>query len=167
MSKAFTRESDDLPERPAARRSLASSAGEDRFPLTPTGARLFREELERLLAGDAKDAADRTGADAARDRIAHLQRILAEAVVTELPAGPPDEVRLGATVTLTTSSRGRGGESTRYRLVGPNEVDLDRDWVNWRSPLGRALVGRRRGDRVRVRLPSGEEEFEIVDVRYE
>ena len=53
------------------------------------------------------------------------------------------------------------------RIVGIDEVDLDRHYISWRSPLGRALMKAGPGDRVVLRAPGGTEELEILEVRYE
>ena len=53
-----------------------------------------------------------------------------------------------------------------YRLVGVDETDLDRNEVSWLSPLGKVLLGKRAGDRVRVRAPAGTEELVILAVEY-
>jgi transcription elongation factor GreB len=59
------------------------------------------------------------------------------------------------------------GAESRYRIVGVDETDLDRGWISWVSPLAKALLNARIGQRVRFKLPSGEEELEIVGVAYE
>jgi transcription elongation factor GreB len=170
MSKAFTRESDDAPERPLVRRPPASAALGEKNYLTPDGARRFQVELDRLVEAERPQAAALTDPTESRQklqeldrRIQQLQEILRTAVVRLPPADPEDRIRFGATVTV----RGRGGEESRYRLVGVDETDLDRNWVSWRSPLAKALLNARKGDRVHLRLPSGEEQLEIVAVAYE
>ena len=62
-------------------------------------------------------------------RIADLRHILATAEIVEHDAGAPDEVRFGAIVTV----RERGGEKLSYRIVGADELDIDRGWVSWIS----------------------------------
>jgi transcription elongation factor GreA len=52
-----------------------------------------------------------------------------------------------------------------YELVGPLESDLDMGRVSVEAPVGRALVGRRAGDRCRVDTPRGPLELEVLDVR--
>ena len=54
-----------------------------------------------------------------------------------------------------------------YRIVGVDEIDLDRGWVSWLSPIAKALLNARAGERVRFKFPSGQEELEIVKVEYE
>jgi transcription elongation factor GreB len=48
-----------------------------------------------------------------------------------------------------------------------DETDIDRGWVSWLSPVAKALLTARRGDHVRFKFPSGEEELEIVNITYE
>jgi len=88
-------------------------------------------------------------------RLAHLARIMKAAKIVD-PAKQEqrDQVRFGATVRV----RDRKGVETGYRLVGVDETDLDRDWVSWCSPIARALLRRRLGEKVRFRFPAGEEE---------
>jgi transcription elongation factor GreB len=47
-----------------------------------------------------------------------------------------------------------------------DEVDFDRGWVSWLSPIAKALLNAQVGQRVRVRLPGGEKELEVVAVSY-
>src|SRR5579883_895143 len=99
MSKAFTRESDDLPEPPMMPRPAVLSGGKDY--LTPGGAQRFREELQRLTGSSpAPDAGDAPDALPVRQRIARLQHILATAEVVPPPAPPWEQVLFGATVTV-------------------------------------------------------------------
>ena len=83
--------------------------------------------------------------------------------MTPPPAPPWDQVRFGTTVTVRKPS----GDETRYRIVGVDEMDVDRDWVSWLSPIARALLNARLGQRVRFKFPSGEEELEITAIAYE
>jgi transcription elongation factor GreB len=155
MSKAFTHESDDAPEPPARRRAPASVPAGTRNYITPGGLAALRREQEQL-ASDADSAAS-------RQRALELQQIIAGVVVTP-PSPPPwDRVLFGATVTVRDQLR----EESTYRIVGVNEVDLDRDWISWLSPLARALLQARVGDRVRFCGPAGEKELEILLIRYE
>ena len=96
-------------------------------------------------------------------RIQHLQQCLLTAVVVPPPVPPGNQVRFGATVTVRD---GRGAES-RYRIVGADETDVDRDWVSWLSPIAKALLNAPLGGRVRFRFPAGEEELEILRIEYE
>ena len=170
MSKAFTRESDDLPDRPDPPRQPSSLPPGAKNYLTPGGARRLREELDRLIqlerpqiAGlpDQSDRKRRLGI--LDQRIGQLQRSLESAEVVQPPPATEDRVRFGATVTV----RDRQGLESQYRIVGVDEIDIDRGWASWLSPIARALLNARVGQRVRFALPAGEEELEIVAVAYQ
>ncbi|HEY6166726.1 MAG TPA: GreA/GreB family elongation factor [Verrucomicrobiae bacterium] len=97
------------------------------------------------------------------ERIAQIEESLATAEIVTPPGGPVEQVRFGATVTV----RDRAGSESQYRIVGIDETDIDRGWVSWRSPIARALLNARIGQRVRFRFPSGEEDLEVVGIAYE
>jgi transcription elongation factor GreB len=63
--------------------------------------------------------------------------------------------------------RNRNAEEMQYRIVGVDEVDIDRNCVSWLSPIAKALLSARLGERVRFKFPSGEEELDIVGIAYE
>jgi transcription elongation factor GreB len=69
----------------------------------------------------------------------------------------------GATVRYVNAA---GAERT-VRIVGVDEVDLNRHYISWVSPLARALMKSGRGDRVILRAPGGTDHLEILDVSYE
>jgi len=120
-------------------------------------------EVERLSkdpgARDALSAARRALARADR-RLEYLSRMAALAEAVEPPPSGYDRVRFGATVVVTDS----GGRMRRYRIVGVDEASPDRGSIGWTSPVARALMGRKPGDRVTARLPAGDEEFTVVSV---
>ena len=170
MSRAFVRESDvpQLPELPPLVSPLPPGA---RNYLTPGGARRLQDELARLRETERPRLANAPGddLDAKRElqlldqRIRYLQESLRTADVAEVSPGPADVVRFGTTVTV----REPDGAETRYRIVGVDETDLDRNWVSWLSPIARALTNARRGDRVQFKAPRGARELEIVAIEYE
>ncbi len=170
MSKAFTRESDDAPEAPIIRPATALPPGIKNL-LTAAGALRLRQELERLTVEDAAIRAEAPGANethkrqsqAPAQRALQIQQALQTAVITGPPAVVDDVVRFGATVRV----RERSGEMTTYRLVGVDETDLDQNWVSWLSPIAKALLQARVGQSVRLKLPGGEEQLEILGVSYE
>lgn len=170
MSKAFTRESDDAPEAPLVRPATVLPPGVKNL-LTPGGALRLRKEMEELTAEEAGLRAPAPGADEARtrrlqalaQRVLQIQRTLQTAVITGPPAVADDAVRFGATVQV----RERSGETTSYRIVGADETDLDQNWVSWLSPIAKALLNARVGQSVRLKLPGGEEQLEILGVSYE
>ena len=53
-----------------------------------------------------------------------------------------------------------------YKLVGQDEADIKKNLIFFKSPIGKALIGREKNDMVTVVTPSGEKNFEILDVEY-
>ena len=53
-----------------------------------------------------------------------------------------------------------------YRLVGQDEAEISKNLIFYKSPIGKALIGKSKGDLVSVITPSGERNFEIQDVKY-
>ncbi len=171
MSKAFTREEDDgrdLPDLPPPVSVLPEGA---RNYITAAGAENLRRELTELvnekrppLVAATTDDRDAKRQLAALDqRIFQLEQSLQSAEVIVSSEGDAETVRFGATVTV----RDRGGEESIYRIVGVDKTDFDRGWVSWQSPIARALLNGKLGERVPFQFPSGEEELEIRAIRYE
>jgi transcription elongation factor GreB len=99
-------------------------------------------------------------------RIRFLTKRIDAAEVVD-PAAPRSgaaatRVFFGATVTYQD---GAGREHT-VSIVGIDEVDLDRRYISWMSPLARALMKASPGDRVLLRAPTKTEQLEILDVEY-
>jgi transcription elongation factor GreB len=78
------------------------------------------------------------------------------------PKAAAARVFFGATVTYNDSA----GREHVVRIVGIDEVDLNRRYISWRSPLARALMKATPGDRVVLHAPNRTERLEIVDVEY-
>jgi transcription elongation factor GreB len=74
-----------------------------------------------------------------------------------------ERIFFGATVRFSNAN----GDEREVRIVGSDEVDLDRNYISWVSPLARALMKAREGDRVMLRAPGGTEALDILEVRYE
>ena len=53
-----------------------------------------------------------------------------------------------------------------YKLVGQDEADIKKNLIFFKSPIGKALIGKDKGDIIMVKTPSGEKNFEIIDVDY-
>jgi transcription elongation factor GreB len=58
------------------------------------------------------------------------------------------------------------GKAATYRIVGEDEIDGALGYISYRSPLGRALLGKRPGEACEVQTPSGPREFEVLGVSY-
>jgi transcription elongation factor GreB len=170
MSKAFTREETDGPDMPDLPPLASTLPPGAKNYMTPVGAERLREELARLIEVSRPQlAASRDDPDSKRllagidQRIAQVEQSLQTAEVVRHPPGETSVVHFGATVVV----REENGEESTYRIVGVDETDFDRGWVSWLSPIAKALVNGRLGERVRFKFPSGEEDLEIVRIAYD
>lgn len=170
MSRAFVRESDvpqllDLPPLasplPPGVKNYLTAAGAARLRAELTT--LFETQRPRLATAAPEDVDAKRELQLLDQRIRYLQESLRTAEVVALPAEPSDRVRFGATVTVRDAA---GAEST-YRIVGVDESDLDRGHVSWLSPLARALLNARVGDRVSLHTPRGARELTIMRLVFE
>ncbi len=75
-----------------------------------------------------------------------------------------EKIYFGAWVTLFNLND--EAEHT-YRIVGKDELEPSKGYISWVSPLAKAMLGKGLGDVVRVQTPKGEEEFEVIDIRYQ
>ena len=169
MSRAFVKEDNDLPEKPVAPRVPPPLPPGVKNLLTPEGERRLRSELARLadverprIACSGDEPRMKHELHVLDARIYYLQQCLHGAEIVRPPERPWEHVKFGATITV----RERGGEEARYRIVGFHEADMEPDWISWRSPLARALLGAKLGQRVRFKIPSGEEELEVLSITY-
>jgi transcription elongation factor GreB len=184
MNKAFTREEatleDDNDELPSASALPAHAPNY----MTPAGFARLKAELDHLT-GDERPALVTTVAWAAGNgdrsengdyiygkkrlreidrRIRFLVKRLDKAVVVD-PAERRDDndrVYFGATVDIVNSL----GEERTVTIVGVDEFDPARGHISWVSPMATALLRSCVGDTVTLRIPSGIETIDILDVRY-
>ena len=155
--------------------------------VTPAGHAALRNELRRLLQeerpkvveivswaasnGDRSENADYLYGKRRLRQIDSRIRFLtkridaAEVVDPEAPrqGSTARRVFFGATVRYADES----GAERVVSIVGVDEVDLDRRYISWMSPLARALMKSGPGDTVVLRAPNKTEKLEILDVRYE
>lgn len=162
MSKAFTKDDDSAPP-PFVPRRAPLPPGQPNY-VTARGLALLREELTALRAEHAAASASGDVAQAATfaERVNELEAHLATAELVPVASPAPREVRFGATVVV----RGASGVERSYRIVGVDEADASAGRIAFVAPLARALIGKRAGDTALVRTPNGEEELEVVSVRY-
>jgi transcription elongation factor GreB len=142
VSKAFTKEDDDVPPVAVRRRRVPVPEGVPNY-LTAAGALALREELSALSAAVDREA----DADV---RIQELSEHLATAELVE-PA-PSERARFGSTIELDDGSR--------YQIVGVLEADPNAGKLSWLSPLAKRLLGARVGDT--LDLPRGEAEVVAI-----
>jgi transcription elongation factor GreA len=159
-----------------------------KVPMTPEGQARLHEELKRLksvdrpkiiqdiaTARDHGDLSENAEYHAAKEkqgfiegRIKDLEDKLGRAEVIDPSKLSGTRVQFGARVKCTvTDEKGKELESEiAYRLVGPDEADLNEGTISCTSPLGRALIGREIGDEVKVQMPAGQRVYEILDVSF-
>ncbi|MGH9411364.1 MAG: transcription elongation factor GreB [Vicinamibacterales bacterium] len=159
----------------------------DKNYITPSGLQRLREELRFLLVrerpavtqvvawaasnGDRSENADyqynKRRLRQIDRRIRFLEKRIdaAEVVDPEAPRSgrAARQVFFGATVRYASLD----GTERVVRIVGLDEIDLDRHYISWKSPLARALMKSGPGDRVVLHAPGGSERLQILDVRYE
>ncbi len=75
-----------------------------------------------------------------------------------------DRVFFGAAVEVEDDD---SGETVRYRIVGVDEVDAARGRVSWQSPVGKALLGKKIDDSVRVKWHAGQRKLTILEISYD
>ena len=154
-----------------------------REPMTSEGYARLKEELEHLklvqrpavieAIAEARghgDLSENAEYDAAKDRqghiegrIRHIETKLATAEVIDISSLSGDRVMFGATVSLLDVE---SDKEVTYQIVGVDEADLNRGRISVRSPMARALIGKRPGDDVQLVAPGGTREFEIQDVTF-
>jgi transcription elongation factor GreB len=185
MNKAFTRESDDLDDDDAPESAPLLPAGTRNY-MTPGGFARLKGELDHLVGserpelvatiswaagnGDRSENGDYIyGKKRLREvdrRIRFLVKRLdrAEVVDPAARAGSDDDDRIffGATVDVVNEK----GDTRTVSIVGVDEIDTQRGYISWVSPMARALIKAREGDTVTLHTPAGAEELEIARVRY-
>ena len=127
---------------------------------------ILPKEIEKAVAqGDLREnseytaALERQGFVSARlDYLARRMSQLGEIDVEHLPA---DRVGFGSTVSV----RDADGEVEEFSITIGDNLDFDKNEISMESPIGRALLGKKPGDIVSVRLPGGMRELEIVALR--
>ena len=97
-------------------------------------------------------------------RIHLLEDKLARAQVVEATLQDPDRILFGTTVVLEDLD---SGDEVTYTLVGEDEADIGRALLSVKSPVGRALIGKRVDDEVVVRVPSGTKQYEVREIKVE
>ena len=128
-----------------------------------------RQEISRRLKsaiemGDLSENADYISAKEDQGflegRILEIKAILNNSVVVDENDTNTDEIQIGNKVTL---QEGNYPEEV-YELVGANEADPRYGKISYESPLGTALIGKRKGDTITVNAPGGTLHFKIVKI---
>ena len=156
----------------------------DKEPITLNGLEKLKEELiflkenkrpeiiaaisEARSHGDLKENAEYHAAKEQQShnegRIQEIEDIIARANVIDVTKISNDgKVIFGSTVFLQNLDN---DEKIEYKIVGKDEADLNQKLLYYKSPIGKGLIGKNKGDLVEVSTPAGDKNFEIIDVNY-
>ena len=151
--------------------------------MTVEGEKLLREELSLLKTvnrpqiseaikearekGDLKENAEyhaaREQQSFVEGRIKDIEGKLSNAHIIDISRMPvSDKVIFGTTVVVADESN----KKITYKIVGEDEADLKKGKISVTSPISRALVGKNEGDDVTIKTPSGDIQYEIIEVKY-
>lgn len=95
-------------------------------------------------------------------RIRYLQKRIPDLKVVSEPPNDSTRIFFGAWITLEDTH----GNELLFRIVGPDEFDVDKRFISMDSPMAKALFKHAINDEVRVQTPSGEVEYLIVNIEY-
>ena len=156
----------------------------EKEPITPQGLEKIKKEIEELKNikrpkiieaiaearghGDLKENAEYHAAKEEQSkiesRIIEINDLIARANVVDVTKiEKKDNVIFGSTVYLINLE---SNEKKVYKIVGKDEADIAKNYIYFRSPIGKALIGKKKKDLVAVVTPSGEKNFEITEVKY-
>jgi transcription elongation factor GreA len=114
------------------------------------------------------DLSENAEYDAAKEKQGHLEKRIAEvehaiakSKIIDTSELSTDRVTFGLRVTLYDVNK---DEEVSYQIVGNYEADVKQNKISLSSPIAKALIGKRADDCVRVKVPSGIKEFEIIDI---
>jgi transcription elongation factor GreA len=156
--------------------------GEKETILTESGLRRLEEELDYLKGTKRKEVSERIKQakefgdltenaeydDAKNEqafvegRILQLEQMLRNARVIDSSSNS-DAVTVGCTVTLRDVA---ANDEISYTIVGTAEADPLRDMISNESPVGQALIGRKKGDTVTIRVPAGTLKYTILEIAH-
>ena len=156
----------------------------DKEPITVSGLKNLKSELENLkniqrpkiveaiaearTHGDLKENAEYHAAKEQQalieSRVIAINDLIARANVIDVTKIDNEgKVIFGSTVKVQDLETNK---EISYKLVGQDEADISKNLIFYKSPIGKALIGKNKGDIVNVSTPSGERNFEIKDVEY-
>ena len=156
----------------------------EKEPITSQGLEKIKKELEELknvkrpkiieaiaearAHGDLKENAEYHAAKEEQgkieSRVIEINDSIARANVIDVTRlQKKDNVIFGSTVYLLDLEN---NIKKTYKIVGKDEADIKKNYIYFRSPIGKALIGKNKKDMVTVTTPSGEKSFEIIEVKY-
>jgi transcription elongation factor GreA len=110
--------------------------------------------------GDYDAAKEKSGMTEAKIRDLEARLATAE-VIDPRRLGTPTRVVFGSSVKIEDVD---SGEQRVISIFGAEESDVEKGWISFEAPLGKAMIGKEIGDVVKVPLPTGAREYEVVDI---
>ena len=156
----------------------------DKEPITISGLEKLKKELEELKNvqrpkivtaiaearshGDLKENAEYHAAKEQQSllesRVIEINDTIARANVIDVTKIENDgKVVFGSTVFLKNLE---SSQKLNYKIVGKDEADIKNNLIYFKSPVGKGLIGKNVGDMVTINTPSGEKNYEILNVEY-
>ena len=156
----------------------------EKEPVTTQGIEEIKKELEKLKNikrpkivqaiaearghGDLKENAEYHAAKEEQakieGRIIEINDLISRANIVDITKlEKKDNVVFGSTVDLLDMSNNK---KKTYKIVGKDESDIKKNYIYFKSPIAKALIGKKKKDLVTVITPSGEKKFEIINVKY-
>ncbi len=156
----------------------------EKEPITSQGLEKLKKELEELKNikrpkiveaiaearghGDLKENAEYHAAKEEQSkiesRIIEINDLIARANVIDVTKlEKKDNVIFGSTVHLIDLEI---NIKKTYKIVGKDEADATKNYIYFRSPMGKALIGKKKKETITVTTPAGEKNFEIIEVKY-
>ena len=166
MSRGFVKE-DDQEEVPIVPQRAYLPEGVTNF-VTPAGIDQLLAEKQMLInekdnLNSASENEKRIATNYINAKLQLLNNRIAIAKVVDLKDQPQNEIRFGATVTLKT----RVSDDIRvFQIVGVDEADVAKGKVSFISPLAKALINKKVGDRITLKREREDIVFEIMDISY-
>ena len=156
----------------------------EKEPITVNGLEELKKELDNLKNikrpqivaaisearshGDLKENAEYHAAkeqqNISESRVLEINSIIARANIIDVKNNRNSgKVIFGSTVKLKII---KTNEEKTYKIVGKDEADIKKNLIYFKSPIGKGLIGKNKGDKVKIITPVGEKNYEIKDVKY-
>ena len=153
-------------------------------PITIEGLEKLKSELDQLKNikrpqivaaiaearshGDLKENAEYHAAKEQQaqteSRVIEINDLIARANVIDIKKIENNgNVIFGSTVTVKDLE---DSKKKTYKIVGKDEAEISKNLIYFKSPIGKALIGKSLEDMVVVETPSGEKNFEVLDIKY-
>jgi transcription elongation factor GreB len=166
MSRGFVKE-DDQEEIPLVPRRAYLPEGVTNF-VTPFGMNQLLDEKQMLVnernnLNNANENENRIALNYINAKLQLLNNRIAEAKIVNLNEQPQNEIRFGSTITLKTEA---SKTIQTFQIVGVDEANISKGKVSFISPIAKALINKKTGDKVILKQAGKDIVFEIIDISY-